>query len=42
MKITPKAPKNESGLVQMIGMGKPIRHKGVSALRCVVVNLLDF
>ena len=27
--ISPDAPKNESGLIQMIGMGKFIRHKWV-------------
>ena len=31
-KITPEAPKNESGLVQMIAMGTSIRHKWVKVL----------
>ena len=29
-KINPDVPKSESGLIQMIRMGKSIRHKGVN------------
>ena len=29
-KFTPDAPKNENGLIQMIGMGKSICHKWVN------------
>ena len=32
-KKTPEAPKNESGLLQMIRMGKSIRHKWVKQER---------
>ena len=34
---TPDVPKNESGLIQMIRMGKSIRHKWVK-LRCEILT----
>ena len=33
-KITPEAPKYESGLIQMIRMGKSIHHKWVNTSAC--------
>ena len=40
-KKTPDAPKNESGLIQMITMGKTIRHKWVTC-KCTQNSLHAF
>ena len=37
-KITPDAPKNESGLIQMIRIGKSIRHKWVNRVYYATVK----